>query len=85
LSIVVQDSGIGITPEDLPHVFEPFYSTKKDGQGVGLGLSVVYGIVERHGGSISVDSALGKGTTFTMKFARTQTSSTSGRLPETRS
>lgn len=85
LSIIVQDSGIGITPEDLPHVFEPFYSTKKDGQGVGLGLSVVYGIVERHGGTITVDSTMGNGTTFTMKFARTQTSSTSSRLPEMRS
>jgi signal transduction histidine kinase len=85
LSIVVHDSGIGITPEDLPRVFEPFYSTKKDGQGVGLGLSVVYGIVERHGGTITVDSTMGKGTTFTMKFARTQTSGTSGRLPEAHS
>ncbi|HCA79946.1 MAG TPA: hypothetical protein DEP53_09455 [Bacteroidetes bacterium] len=83
LSIVVQDSGMGIAPEDLPHVFEPFYTTKKDGQGVGLGLSVVYGIVERHGGSITVDSTMGNGTTFTMKFARTQTGGTSSGLPET--
>ena len=82
LSIVVHDSGIGIAAEDLPHVFEPFYTTKKDGQGVGLGLSVVYGIVERHGGSITVDSTMGGGTTFTLNFARTQTSGTSGQRPE---
>jgi two-component system NtrC family sensor kinase len=68
LKIRLQDSGGGIAPEDLPHVFEPFYSTKKEGQGVGLGLSVVYGIVERHNGTIAVESELGRGTTFTMIF-----------------
>jgi two-component system NtrC family sensor kinase len=86
LSIIIQDSGVGIAVEDLPHVFEPFYTTKKNGQGVGLGLSVVYGILERHGGRISIDSELGKGTTFTMKFSRTGTnegpSSFRGRMME---
>jgi two-component system, NtrC family, sensor kinase len=86
LNIIIQDSGVGIAAEDLPHVFEPFYTTKKNGQGVGLGLSVVYGILERHGGRISIDSELGKGTTFTMKFARTGTnegpSSFRGRIAE---
>jgi two-component system NtrC family sensor kinase len=72
----VKDSGVGIVAEDLPHIFEPFYTTKKDGQGVGLGLSVVYGILERHGGQITVDSEIGKGTTFTMRFPRTERSST---------
>ncbi len=62
------DTGAGIAPEDLPHVFEPFYSTKKEGQGVGLGLSVVYGIVERHGGTITVESEPGKGTAFILIF-----------------
>lgn len=71
--LTVKDSGIGIPPDDLPHVFEPFYTTKKDVQGVGLGLSVVYGIVERHGGVITVDSAPGKGTAFTMKFSQSET------------
>jgi len=64
LTIVVEDTGVGIPAEDLPHVFEPFFTTKKDGRGVGLGLSVVYGIVERHGGRITVSSETGKGTRF---------------------
>jgi two-component system NtrC family sensor kinase len=66
--IAVTDTGTGIKKEDLPQVFEPFFSTKEGGQGVGLGLSVVYGIVQRHGGSISVDSAPGRGTTFRLSF-----------------
>jgi two-component system, NtrC family, sensor kinase len=65
----VADTGIGIAPEDLPHVFEPFFTTKSsEGKGVGLGLSVVYGIVERHGAAIAVTSDLGRGTTFTITF-----------------
>jgi signal transduction histidine kinase len=50
----------------MPHIFEPFFSTKAEGYGVGLGLSTVYGIVERHGGKIDVESTPGKGTTFTL-------------------
>ena len=73
LEIRVQDSGVGISVEDLPRIFEPFYSTKKNGQGVGLGLSVVYGIVERHGGTLSVESKVGTGTSFTMKFPNNMT------------
>ena len=80
ICILVKDSGVGIAAEDLPHIFEPFYTTKKNGQGVGLGLSVVYGILERHGGRISVDSQPGKGTTFTMRFSRTETSDPHGGL-----
>ncbi len=68
LEIRVSDTGVGIAPEDLDHVFEPFFTTKKEGKGVGLGLSVVFGIVERHGGNISVQSQLGQGTTFTLIF-----------------
>ncbi len=68
LRMQVADTGCGIPKEDLPHVFEPFFTTKKQGQGVGLGLSVVYGIVERHGGRISVQSEAGQGTVFTMTF-----------------
>ena len=64
--IAVSDTGFGIRPEDLEHIFEPFYTTKKEGKGTGLGLAVVYGIVERHHGTITVDSELHKGTTFTM-------------------
>jgi two-component system NtrC family sensor kinase len=68
LQVTVADSGVGIAPEDLPHVFEPFFTTKKEGKGVGLGLSVVYGIIERHGGSVAVQSEPSKGTVFTLSF-----------------
>jgi two-component system NtrC family sensor kinase len=64
----VSDTGAGIPAEDLPHLFEPFFTTKKEGKGVGLGLSVVYGILERHDGTVSVQSGLGKGTVFTLNF-----------------
>jgi two-component system, NtrC family, sensor kinase len=74
IRIQVTDSGVGIAEEDLPHLFEPFFSTKKEGQGVGLGLSIVYGIIERHGGTISVQSGIGKGTTFTLSFPPTAAS-----------
>ncbi len=66
--IKLTDTGCGIPAEDLPHIFEPFYSTKKEGKGVGLGLSVVYGIIERHGGKITVASTIGKGTEFSIMF-----------------
>ena len=65
LRLRVSDTGRGIEAEHLPHVFEPFYTTKESGAGVGLGLAVVYGIVERHGGTIDVASTPGVGTTFT--------------------
>ena len=68
IRIQVSDTGIGIAPDDISHIYEPFFTKKKDGKGVGLGLSVVYGIVERHGGSIAVASEMGKGTTFTLTF-----------------
>lgn len=74
LRIHLADTGAGITKEDLPHLFEPFFTTKKQGQGVGLGLSVVYGIVERHGGVISVQSEVGQGTAFTITFPPATTS-----------
>ncbi len=66
--VSVEDNGAGIDPESLPHIFEPFYTTKQEGYGVGLGLSTVYGIVERHHGTVSVDSRPGKGAVFTIRF-----------------
>ena len=69
-SVVVQiaDTGVGISKECLTNIFEPFYTTKKTGSSVGLGLSVVYGIVRDHKGSIKVDSTVGQGTVFTVKL-----------------
>ena len=66
----VRDTGVGIKTEDLPHIFEPFFSTKTQGQGTGLGLSVVYGILERHGGTVEVESEIGKGTSFKLSLPR---------------
>lgn len=68
--IDVRDTGSGIGPELLPRIFEPFFSTKHGASGVGLGLAVVYGIVQRHGGEIRVDSAVGRGTTFHLTLPR---------------
>ena len=66
IALKLSDTGVGIRNEDLPHIFEPFFTTKKEGKGTGLGLAVVYGIVERHNGKIDVVSEPNKGTTFTI-------------------
>lgn len=68
LMIQISDTGEGINPEDIDHIFEPFYTTKKADKGTGLGLAQVYGIVKQHEGDITVHSERGKGTTFTLYF-----------------
>jgi len=64
--IEIRDNGAGIAPEHLTRIFEPFFTTKPVGSGTGLGLSLSYGIVSRHGGRIEVQSQIGKGTAFTV-------------------
>lgn len=64
--IRVMDTGMGISPEVLPHIFEPFFTTKRPGEGTGLGLAQVYGIVQQHGGKVFVESVVGQGTTFSV-------------------
>jgi PAS domain S-box-containing protein len=64
--LTVRDTGDGIPPDVMPRIFEPFFTTKDAGKGTGLGLSTVYGIVEQHHGFIAVDSAPGRGATFTV-------------------
>ena len=71
VQIEVSDVGVGIEPSDLPHIFEPFFSTKgEEESGVGLGLAVVYGIVNRHRGNVDVESEPGRGTTFRIRLPR---------------
>jgi len=64
VEISIADDGPGIPPEVIPRIFDPFFTTKDVGEGSGLGLSIVHGIIERHGGKIRVDSRVGEGTTF---------------------
>jgi two-component system NtrC family sensor kinase len=68
IRIAFTDTGVGIPPTHLSKLFEPFYTTKKKGKGVGLGLSVVYGIIKAHNGDVKVDSDPGNGTTFTIQL-----------------
>jgi two-component system NtrC family sensor kinase len=70
--VAIQDNGSGIPKDKLKHIFEPFYTTKEKGKGTGLGLSITYGIIERLGGEIHVESEINKGTTFTVDIPVTE-------------
>jgi two-component system sensor histidine kinase HydH len=66
--IKIKDTGVGISSDQLPKIFDPFYTTKE--KGAGLGLSVVYRTIKEHGGEIKVESRVGEGTTFTVILGR---------------
>ncbi len=66
VQVIVRDDGSGIPPDILPRIFEPFLTTKETGRGVGLGLAISHSILERHNGTIEVQSEIGRGTTFTV-------------------
>jgi signal transduction histidine kinase len=68
VAVHVKDTGTGINEKNLPHIFEPFYTTKEAGYGVGLGLSTVYGIMERHGGAVQMEATSPEGTHFALLF-----------------
>ena len=72
MAISLSDTGVGIAPDRLVQIFEPFYTTKEVGRGTGLGLSQVYGFAKQSGGDVAVESEVGRGTTFTIYLPRTE-------------
>jgi signal transduction histidine kinase len=66
--VEISDTGPGIPEEILPHIFDPFYTTKQDGKGTGLGLSLAYGIVEEHGGTLKAENRRDRGATFLIEL-----------------
>ncbi|MDB5354587.1 MAG: Histidine kinase [Phycisphaerales bacterium] len=83
--IEVSDTGTGIDPKVRDRIFDPFFTTKPPGEGTGLGLSISYGIIKDHGGSIDVQSELGKGSTFAVRLPRGEESGKRSQKPEARS
>jgi len=66
--IEIRDTGYGISEENIAHLFDPFFTTKEDGQGAGLGLSIVYGVIKNHKGNIQINSKVGAGSSFILDF-----------------
>jgi len=64
IEITVSDTGCGISEENIRRIFDPFFTTKEVGQGTGLGLAISYGIIGEHGGKVSLETDIGRGTTF---------------------
>jgi two-component system cell cycle sensor histidine kinase/response regulator CckA len=82
ITVRVEDEGMGIAPDKLEKVFQPFFTTKRTGEGTGLGLSTAYGIVKQSGGFIFVDSIVGQGTTFILYFPVPEITKTQRVAPE---
>ena len=72
IAISIKDNGSGIPKKALDRIFEPFFTTKEVGKGTGLGLSICYNIIKNHKGTITVNSILGKGTTFIIRLPKYQ-------------
>jgi two-component system NtrC family sensor kinase len=68
IKLEIIDNGLGISPEDMKHIFEPFFSSKQKASGIGLGLPIVHGIVQSHKGTINVESETGKGTIISINL-----------------
>ncbi|NLH74075.1 MAG: HAMP domain-containing protein [Verrucomicrobia bacterium] len=82
VEIQFSDTGHGISEEDLDRIFDPFFTTKEVGHGTGLGLAISYGIIKEHKGTITVESQVGKGTTFTIRLPVSGLQETISRAPE---
>src|SRR5690606_22369071 len=81
VALRVADSGSGMSPELQAQVFQPFFTTKEDGKGTGLGLPIINNVIHGCGGHILIDSAPGKGTTFTLLFPASQADVEPGEVP----
>src|SRR6185295_19548365 len=75
VTVTIRDDGVGIPSDYLPRIFDPFFTTKPQGKGTGLGLAISHGIVTGHGGTISVQSAPGAGTAFSIRLPACRDSS----------
>jgi signal transduction histidine kinase len=84
VAVSLTDTGSGIAPDRLPHIFEPFYTTKEVGKGTCLGLSQVYGFAKQSGGDNAVESEVGRGTTFALYLPRLDEEMTVGATLDTK-